>query len=363
MTRAGSTSSHTYGLLAALPVRIESYDLEALFYVAPTGWTRHTTVFQLHGSGVTGLGEDVCWNDDEQLHQRQVGPVLDLAGHWTLASFGSHLETLDLLYGRTPRFEVYRHYRRWALESAALDLALRQVGQPLHEVLGREPRPVRFVVSLRLGDPASVAPVTDRLRAYGEVEFKLDAEPSWDQQLIGVLAATAAIRVIDFKGAYRGTGVDVSTDPELYRRCALAFPDAYLEDPDLDSPLAEAALRDHRDRITWDVPVLATADVSTLPFEPTALNSKPSRLGGLESLFDFYDYCEEHGIALYGGGQAELGPGRGQAQLLASLFHPEAPNDLAPLGWDRGDFHRTGLLASPLRPAPAEPGFRGRWLS
>jgi hypothetical protein len=74
MTRAGSTSSHTYGLLAALPVRIESHDLEALFYVAPTGWTRHTTVFQLHGSGVTGLGEDVCWNDDEQLHQRQVGP-------------------------------------------------------------------------------------------------------------------------------------------------------------------------------------------------------------------------------------------------------------------------------------------------
>ena len=33
---------------------------------------------------------------------------------------------------------------------------------------------------------------------------------------------------------------------------------------------------------------------------------------------------------MYGGGQLELGPGRCQAQLLAALFHPDAPNDLAP---------------------------------
>ena len=28
----------------------------------------------------------------------------------------------------------------------------------------------------------------------------------------------------------------------------------------------------------------------------------------------------------------ELGPGRGQLQYLASLFHPDGPNDLAPPG-------------------------------
>ena len=33
--------------------------------------------------------------------------------------------------------EVSRLYRTWAYESAALDLALRQAGKPLHEVLGR----------------------------------------------------------------------------------------------------------------------------------------------------------------------------------------------------------------------------------
>ena len=41
----------------------------------------------------------------------------------------------------------------------------------------------------------------------------------------------------------------------------------------------------------------------------------------MRRLFDFYDACEREGIGLYGGGQFELGPGRDQIQLLASLFH------------------------------------------
>ena len=40
-------------------------------------------------------------------------------------------------------------YRRWAFESAALDLALRQNGLTLGAVLGRTYRPVRFVISLK----------------------------------------------------------------------------------------------------------------------------------------------------------------------------------------------------------------------
>ena len=57
---------------------------------------------------------------------------------------------------------------------------------------------------------------------------------------------------------------------------------------------------------------------------------KPSRFGTLRALFEFYETCEARGIALYGGGQFELGPGRGHIQHLASLFHADAPNDVAP---------------------------------
>ena len=37
------------------------------------------------------------------------------------------------------------------------------------------------------------------------------------------------------------------------------------------------------------------------------------------------------------GGPFELGPGRGQIQYHASLFHPDAPNDVAPSGFNLPD--------------------------
>ena len=36
------------------------------------------------------------------------------------------------------------------------------------------------------------------------------------------------------------------------------------------------------------------------------------------------------GLLMYGGGMGELGPARRQVQLLASIFHPGTPNDVAP---------------------------------
>ena len=116
-------------------------------------------------------------------------------------------------------------------------------------------------------------------------------------------------------------------------------------------------LEPHRRRLTWDFPIHSVADVEALTFPPECLNSKPSRFGSVRRLFDFYDYCAEHGIAVYGGGQFELGPGRGQIQHLASLFHADAPNDVAPKEYNEGG-PRPGLPQSPLPPASQEPGFR-----
>ena len=42
-------------------------------------------------------------------------------------------------------------------------------------------------------------------------------------------------------------------------------------------------------------------------------------------------------MGAYGGGQYELGVGRGHIQLLAAMFHPNAPNDIAPGGYDALD--------------------------
>jgi hypothetical protein len=136
-----------------------------------------------------------------------------------------------------------------------------------------------------------------------------------------------------------------------------AFPDAWIEDPDVVTAETAAVLADQHGRITWDAPIHSIADIQSLPFAPRMVNLKPSRLGGLKPLFTAYDYCAERGIGAYGGGQFELGPGRGQAQYLASLFHPDTPNDLAPVGFNEND-PPDGLPASPLPPTADATGFR-----
>ena len=259
-----------------------------------------------------------------------------------------------------PGFEVSRLYRRWTFHSAGLDLALRQAGRSLYEVLKRPPQPLTFVVSLRLGEPPSLQPVARRLERYPGLRFKLDATTSWTPELIQGLVDTGAVDSIDFKALYRGTIVDQEPDPVLYRRVVDAFPDAWLEDPDIVTPGTAEVLADEHARITWDAPIHSIADIEALAFPPRMVNLKPSRIGGLERLCAAYDYCAQHGIGAYGGGQFELGPGRGQAQYLASLFHPDTPNDLAPSAYNLED-PPPGLPSSPLPPAPDGVGFR--WTS
>jgi hypothetical protein len=251
---------------------------------------------------------------------------------------------------------AYQDYRRWALESAALDLALRQAGRSLAEAVGRTPRPVTFVVSMGLGDPPSIEPVQRLLDLEPSLRFKLDATSAWTDDLFAEVAATRAVDVIDLKGAYKGTPVDQAADARLYRLVAESFPGAWIEDPNLDDEEAAAALEPHRDRITWDAPIHSADDVEALPFAPRTINIKPSRFGPIRRLFAAYEYCEARGIGMYGGGQFELGPGRGQIQYLASLFHPDAANDVAPGAFNLGESEN--LPTSPLPPAPDSPGFR-----
>src|SRR5205807_8839691 len=133
--------------------------------------------------------------------------------------------------------------------------------------------------SLRLGDPPTIEPVRRRLELYPTIRFKLDPTNSWTDELIGELVATGAVDSVDLKGLYKGTVVDQGADPGLYRRVAEAFPQAWIEDPDL-TPETDEVLRPHRDRITWDANIHSVADIESLPFPPRTVNIMPSRLAG-----------------------------------------------------------------------------------
>ena len=143
---------------------IEEYDLEGRSLDVSSGFTRKTTTIRLVGGDEEGLGEDVTYEADEHDAQLARGPVLPLVGDWTLGSFSRHLSTVPL-FEREPDRREYLDYRRWAFESAALDLALRQAGRSLAATVGRALRPLTFVVSMRLGSP----PALDRVRGWMEL--------------------------------------------------------------------------------------------------------------------------------------------------------------------------------------------------
>jgi L-alanine-DL-glutamate epimerase-like enolase superfamily enzyme len=345
----------TWETLAGLEVEIEDYVLEGLQATVSSEFERKSTVIHLRGRGEEGLGEDVTYDAVDHDILQAAGPALPLAGTYTLASFCEHLAGLSL-FPEPPQREVSALYRTWAYESAALDLALRQANTTLHAALAREPQPVRFVVSLRLGEPPTLEPLRQRLDLYPTLRFKLDPTSSWDEPLIAELVATGAVDSVDFKGYYVGSVVDQPADPVLYARVAEAFPDAWIEDPALTEE-TDAVLAAHRERFSWDAPIHSIADIEALPYPPRIVNIKPSRLGGLRNLLDAYDYCAERSIGNYGGGQFELGVGRGQNQYLASIFHADAPNDVAPTGFNLPE-PPAGLPSSPLAPAPSGLGFR-----
>jgi L-alanine-DL-glutamate epimerase-like enolase superfamily enzyme len=182
-----ATASDTYAAVATLPIVIESYRLDGLSKPWSAEFIRRTTVVTLEGEGHAGVGEDVTYTPDDHGVFQGAGAALPLAGRFTLASFSAFLDELEL-FPRPPRRQDSLAHRRWAFESAALDLALRQAGVSLAEALGRVPAPVRFVVSMRLPEPPSIEPVLRRLELYPDLRFKLDVTGAWDDALIAALA-------------------------------------------------------------------------------------------------------------------------------------------------------------------------------
>lgn len=326
--------------VASLALRVNGYTLERRESQTASGWTRVTTTVALAGEGDVGQGEDVTYTAEDHEH---MPADLPLAGTWSVEELSRHLDELEVWRG-DPGDHTGQDHRRWAFESALLDLALRQNGLGLGEALGREERPVRFVVSTR-EEPRRWLEVAPQL------EFKLDAEQDWDRALLARLRELDRVRVIDLKAYYRGTSVDLAPDPELYRAVAQELPDAVVEDPWLEDGCREA-LAGAEDRLSFDAPVHSLADLDALPLAPRWLNIKPSRFGTVRELLRTIEACEERGIRLYGGGQYELGPGRPQIQRLASVFYPGGPNDVAPSVYNEGE-PRAGLPQSPLPPVHA----------
>src|SRR3982751_577746 len=224
------TTVSTYDAVKDLPLEIDGYELEPLEQEVARGFTLRRTVVVLRGGGEEGRGEEVDYDPDAQQRFQARRGELPFVGAHTLDSFSV------LQSGQT-------EYRRWAFESAALDLALRQAGTSLAEALGREQRPVRFVISTR------IASVPRWRELYPQLRFKLDPDRNWTDDIVEQLSGAGVVDTVDFKGVYRGD-FGSPPEPELYARIAAAFPEAWIEDPALP-PATQRVLEPYRERITW----------------------------------------------------------------------------------------------------------------
>ena len=167
-----------YDAVKDLPLTIERVELEP--HALPLGFmTRRTTVVHLHGAGREGVGEDVTYEGAAPRHGG------------ARARRRAHARLVLPLVADAPG------YRRWGLESAALDLALRQAGRRSRR--GR-PRAETRAVRRLAAQGARAA------RALPDLRFKLDALDSWTDEVVAELAATGAVDVVDLKGCTRATG-------------------------------------------------------------------------------------------------------------------------------------------------------------
>lgn len=291
-TAMATTSRATYAWLAALPLRVEGYELTVLELAVDDDYTRLMTVVHLHGDRQEGHGEDTTYAPVPQLAFRAAEPVLPLAGEWTLDSFSAHLGTLDLFpAGAGPPDFLTSAAGRLRARHWTLPYAKPGCRWPSRSVARHDPS---RLLSHR-GPQAPVDTVDAHLTLYPRQRFKPMLSQAWDDASVEALASTGMVDVVDLKRQYdEAVPVAVRPDPRLYRRVLRAFDKAWIEDPGV-SAATEPVLRDHYDRIAWDVPIRAAADIANRRVKPRMINMKPSRFGSVRALMDAYDHCARSG--------------------------------------------------------------------
>lgn len=290
--------------LGALPVSVERVFCEVVEVdvEAYPGGKRPMAVVVLAGRGEVGRGENVSWTLAVQ--DRFAASV----GELLLAKSGAVSELVS------PDADPYAHA---ALEAALVDLALRQAGKSLAEVAeveGTGVIPVRYVISFdaTLDPAARLAEIQARNEG---ARFKVDVDPEWTDTAVAELVATESVDLLDLKE--RG-------EEKLVERLVDAFPEAWIEDPPADLEATVA-------RVARDIGVRSAADAARFAEQGAMISIKAPRMGGVLEALRGLDAARAAGVPAHVGGMWELGPGRDQARLLAALYCPDAPNDVAPI--------------------------------
>ena len=188
----------SYERIAELPLEVESLRFEGRELEFTEEFTRATTLIQLHGpGGETGVGEDVVYDEIDHVNLQADGAeTIDLAGSYTLDSFSQQLDEIDLFPAPPVRARP-RGSTGAGRSSRRARPRARQAGRSLADVLEREPRPVNYVVSMRLQcahgrEPEKPDRVLALLERYPGTQLQARPHEHWTPELVEELVATGA---------------------------------------------------------------------------------------------------------------------------------------------------------------------------
>jgi L-alanine-DL-glutamate epimerase-like enolase superfamily enzyme len=296
--------------LIELPLSVEKAHvaLDAIELPSYPDEPRPSSTIALAGGQQTGTGENVAWSrDDHHNFQRQI----DTGDYTHRGSLGSFLRAIGAI--------VPDAYQRAAIESAAVDLALRQARTNLEELAASDFSDTRYVRSFA-ASPDPLPELVAHREQNPEIEIKLDVHPAWEEETLERLANLRNISVLDFK--HQGT-------PATQTAVAEALPAPWLEDP---GQLGERPSGILARRFSLDAALTSGNPEDMLRrMNPAAVNLKVPRMGGVLALLRAAAFCEVEKRPFYFGGMFEVSVGRAQARELASLLAPGGPNDLAPI--------------------------------
>ena len=215
-----------------------------------------------------------------------------------------------------------------ALEAAVWDLHARQLGVPLHTLLGGVRTELEVGASLGMASiHESVANVTRHVE-QGYKRVKLKIEPGWDVELLrAVRAVHPDIELtVDANSAYTLDHIDVLKEIDTFGL-------HYIEQPlHWDDLTDHAALAPQlRTPLCLDESLTSPARVkAALDLRAAAvINIKVARVGGLQSVREIHELCVGRGVPMWCGGMLESGIGRAHNIHLATMPGFVYPGDTA----------------------------------
>lgn len=232
------------------------------------------------------------------------------------ARYGESMESAlaQLQQNQTPQ-NMPAGAARNALDCALLDLAAKQSGQPVWQILGLpRPRPCRTAITLPLGDPASMATKARELAEMPLLKLKLAGDGQDPDRLKAVRdAAPTPALILDGNEGF---------SPQTLEALLPDLQDANIALIEQPLPVAD---EHYLSRFRGAVPFCADESAHTVDDLPRlkplydAVNIKLDKTGGLTPAVQFAQAAKQEGMGLMVGCMVASSLAMAPALLLAPL--------------------------------------------